>query len=96
MDGDFSSGNKVIDTTAGDSATINSINGRFRKDTSGTTFTLTNSFITTNSVIILTAANAAMDTTAVSWTISAGAGSATITFVAAPTVNFDMNFFVIN
>ncbi len=96
LDGDFVSGNKVIDTTAGDAATINSINGRFRKDTTGTTFTLTNSFITANSIILLTPANAAIDVTATYWTVSAGAGSATITFVAAPTANFDVNFFVIN
>lgn len=96
IDGDFTTGNKAIDTTAGDSATINSIAGRFRKDTSGTTFTLTNSFITANSIIVLTPANAAIDATAVDWTVSAGAGSATITFVAAPTGNFDMNFFIIN
>lgn len=87
---------KGINTTAGDSATINAVVGRFRKDTSGATFTLTNSFITANSIIVLTAANAAIDATTTGWTVSAGAGSATITFNAAPTANFDMNFMVIN
>lgn len=87
---------KGIDTTTGDAATINATVGRFRKDTSGTTFTLTNSFITANSIISLTPANAAIDATATGWTVNAGAGSATITFNAAPTANFDMNFVVIN
>jgi len=87
---------KGINTTAGDSATINAVAGRFRKDTSGTTFTLTNSFITANSILILDQANAAFDATATSWTKSCGAGSATITFNAAPTANFDMDFIVLN
>ena len=87
---------KGIDTTSGDSATINAAAGRFRKDTSGAVFTLTNNFITANSIILLTAANSAVDVTAVSWTVLAAAGSATITFVAAPTADFDMNFLVIN
>jgi len=85
-----------INTTAGDGATIDEISGRFRKDNSGATFTLTNSYITANSIILLTAANAAIDATAASWTVSAGAGSASIVFVAAPTADFDMNFLVIN
>lgn len=85
-----------IDTTAGDSATINKAAGRFRKDATGATFTLTNSFISANSIVLLTPANAAIDATATSWTVSAGSGSATITFNAAPTSNFDMNFLVIN
>lgn len=87
---------KSIDTTAGDAATIDAVAGRFRKDTSGTTFTLTNAFITANSIIVLTAANAAIDANATNWTVSAGAGSATITFNAAPAANFDMNFMVLN
>jgi hypothetical protein len=85
-----------INTTAGDTATINTVSGRFRKDTSGAVFTLTNSFITANSIILLTAANAAIDVTAIGWTVTAGAGSATITFNAAPTANFDMNFLLEN
>lgn len=87
---------KAIDTTAGDAVTINSPAGRFRKDTSDATFTLTNSYITANSIIVLEAANAAVDATATSWTVLAGVGSAVITFNAAPTANFDMNFLVIN
>lgn len=88
--------NKSINTTAGDAATINSVAGRFRKDTSGAAFTLTNSFITANSIILLTEANATNDGTAVEWSVSAGSGTATITFNTAPAVNFDMNFLVIN
>lgn len=87
---------KSINTTAGDSAIINTVAGRFRKDTSGTTFTLTNSLITANSIILLTPANAAIDATATHWTCSKGAGSATITFNAAPTANFDIDFLIIN
>ncbi len=87
---------KDINTTAGDGSTQNAPTGRFRKDTSGATFTLTNAYITANSTIFLTPANAAIDATALYWTVSAGAGSATITFNAAPTANFDMGFLVLN
>ena len=87
---------KVIDVTSGDAATINSTVGRFRKDNSGATFTLTNSLIVANSVILLTPANAAIDASATTWTVSAGVGSATITFNAAPAADFNMNFFVLN
>lgn len=84
-----------INNTASDADTINAVIGRFRKDNSGATFTLTNSYITANSFIFLTPANAAIDGTATTWTYSASSGSATITFNAAPTSNFDMNFLII-
>jgi hypothetical protein len=83
-----------INTTAGDSATIDAISGRFRKDTSGATFTLTNSFINANSIILLTMVQ--LDATATRAVVSATSGSATITFDAAPTSNLDVNFLVIN
>lgn len=83
----------AIDTTAGDSATINSVSGRFRKDTSGTTFTLTNSFITANSIVLVQCVQ--LDT-ATRGAVLAGAGSATITFDLAPTANQDWNFIVLN
>lgn len=87
----------VNDTTSGDAATINSVTGRFKKDSSGSTFTLTNSFITTNSAITLTANNAAIDATATSWTYFVGTtGIATIVFNAAPTADFKMIFKVEN
>lgn len=91
---------KSINTTAGDSATINTTVGRFRKDTSGTTFTLTNSFITANSIIHLTYASDP-GITGFDAIVVAGAGSAVITFftsgvAAAPTANTDINFIVIN
>ncbi|MES3019399.1 MAG: hypothetical protein V4721_16550 [Bacteroidota bacterium] len=87
---------KIIDITSGDSATIDSPAGRFRKDNSGTTFTLTNSYITANSVVQLTPANANIDATAVTWTKLCGAGSMVVTFNLAPTADFDMDFLVIN
>lgn len=97
---DFVAINKTINTTAGDSATINAIAGRFRKDTTGTTFTLTNSFITANSIINLTYASDS-GITGFDFFVVAGAGSAVITFTtsgvaAAPTANTDINFLVIN
>ncbi|MSQ79980.1 MAG: hypothetical protein EXR21_10005 [Flavobacteriaceae bacterium] len=101
FDGDFVIGTKAINTTSSDSATINSPTGRFRKDTTGITFTLTNSYITANSIVILqyvtanlTAGNCA--------TVQAGAGSATITFQSAgglgeaPNIDADVNFWVVN
>lgn len=88
--------NCEINTTAGDAATIDKTCGRFRKDATGTTFTLTNGYVTANSTIFLTQADAALDATATRWTVSAGAGSATITFDAAPTADFNMNFEVRN
>ena len=100
FDGDFVMGSKGIDTTAGDSATVNGIAGRFRKDATGTTFTLTNSFITANSIIQLTYASDPGITGFDAYVV-AGAGSATITFTtsgvaAAPTNSTDINFFVAN
>lgn len=96
VSGGYSVTAKVIDATAGDAATINSPIGQFRKDATGTTFVLTNSQITDNSIIMLTPANAAIDVTAINWTISKGAGVATITFNLAPTANFDMMFMIMN
>lgn len=97
----FSTG---INTTAGDSATINKVTGRFRKDTSGSTFTLTNSLINANSIIMLTACE---NTTAATATmgVASGTGSAVITFYQtllgvltpfAPSSNMDVNFVVFN
>lgn len=91
---------KGINTTAGDSATINSLTGRFRKDTTGSTFTLTNSFINANSIINLTNTTAGL-TTGNQMSVVAGAGSAIITFetngvAAAPSANADINFWIIN
>ena len=91
---------KGINTTAGDAATINSLTGRFRKDTTGSTFTLTNSFINANSIIVLTNTTAGL-TTGNQLSVVAGVGSATITFetagvAAAPSANADINFWVIN
>jgi len=83
-----------IDTTAGDTATINKATGRFRKDTTGTTFTLTNSYITANSIVLLTFVSA--DATATSMAVAAAAGSCVVTFNAAPTANCDVNFLVVN
>jgi len=86
----------TVNTTAGDAATINAISGRFRKDATGATFTLTNSYITANSIVVVTPANAAIDATATTWTVSTAGGNVVVTFNAAPTANFDMNFIVIN
>lgn len=96
----FSVLNKVINTTAGDDALINANAGRFRKDASGTTFTLTNNKITANSIIQLTMASDP-GITGFDFFVVAGAGSAVITFTtsgvaAAPSNNTDMNFFIIN
>lgn len=91
---------KSINTTAGDSATINATAGRFRKDTSGTTFTLTNSYITADSIIMLQVATVGL-TAGFDLAVVAGSGSAVITFqtagvAAAPSANADINFWVIN
>lgn len=91
---------KTIDVTTGDGATINTTAGRFRKDATGTTFTLTNSFITANSIILLQIVTAGL-TTGNIVTVQAGVGSATIEFQtggtsAAPSADADVNFFVIN
>lgn len=94
---DFVALQKGIDTTAGDSATINAIAGRFRKDATGTTFTLTNSYITANSILIITFASDPGATGNYAPFVTTAAGSATITFTnGAPTNNTDVNFFVIN
>jgi hypothetical protein len=91
---------KSIDASAGDAITINSPVGRFRKDTSGTTFVLTNKYITSNSIIILQYASDP-GVTGFDNIVSAGMGSCSITFTtsgvpAAPTNNTDMNFLIFN
>ncbi len=88
---------KDINTAASDSGNYDNISsGRFRKDTSGSTFTINSNRINPDAIIILTPANAAIDATATIWTVSAGAGTATITFNAPPTSNFNMNFLILN
>lgn len=91
---------KAINTTAGDAATIDSPVGRFRKDNSGSTFTLTDSFITANSIIVVTLVSTGI-TTGNQISVQAGSGTATITFetagvAAAPSGNCDVNFHVFN
>lgn len=93
-------GTKGINTTAGDAATINSPTGSFRKDNSGSAFTLTNSFITSTSVIILQVVTTGITTGYLTRPV-AGAGSAVITFetngvAGAPSANCDVNFWILN
>lgn len=85
---------KGINTTGGDSAIINTTVGRFRKDTSGSTFTLTNALIDANSIILLSFASD--PGIASNMFVVAGAGSAVITFQSVPLANTDVNFEVIN
>lgn len=85
-----------ISTSAGDAATINAVSGRFRKDNSGTTFTLTNSRITANSIIQFALASDPGAASAYQIYVTAGVGSATFTFGAAPSANADINFWIVN
>jgi hypothetical protein len=91
---------KATNTTAGDAATINAVAGTFRKDNSGSTFTLTNSFISSTSIVVCTLVTTGI-TTGYQISVQAGSGSATITFetagvAAAPSANCDVNFIVLN
>lgn len=87
-----------VDSTAGDAVVINKSAGRFAKDISGSTFTLTNSFITFKSVILLTFASDPGGTAneAFKVYVTVSNGSAVITFKAVPTSTAYVNFFVIN
>lgn len=91
----------VIDTTAGNTATINSLAGRFRKQNgSGTDFILINSFITSDSIILVTFASAPGATGYDGLIATAGDGQAIIYFktasaAAVPANNTDVNFWVI-
>lgn len=90
-----------ISTTAGDAATLNKIHGRFRKDTSGSTFTLTNSYITANSTVVVGFLSDPGATGYDMPIVVPGSGSAVITFktagaAAAPANNTDCYFLVIN
>lgn len=91
----------TVDASAGDAATIEAPSGRFRKDASGTSFTLTNASITANSIIVcniatvgLTAGNCIVPV--------AGSGSAVFTFQSAagaaeaPNASADVNFWIMN
>ena len=89
-------GMAAINTSAGASATIHAPAGRFRKAAGGgASFALTNNFITANSIVIASFANAAVDGTATTLTVQPGASPINITFNAAPTSNCDVNFWVI-
>lgn len=96
INGDLTVSNKVINTTAGDTATINSIAGRFRKDTSGTTFTLTDSFCTTNSIIQITLASDPGNSGTHNYHVTANSGNFVVTFENAPNNNTDVNFTIAN
>lgn len=91
-----------ISTSAGDAATIEAQTGRFRKDATGSAFTLTNANITANSIIILTPVTVGL-TGGKYLTVQAGTGSAVITFedtatgiATPPSANMDVNFVIIN
>lgn len=93
--GGLVSADKVIDVTAGDSATINAPWGRFRKDATGTTFTLTNSLVTANSIIVVEKATTAITGGNVT-DVVAGSGSFVVTFTSAPSADCDYNFILAN
>jgi hypothetical protein len=93
--GGYTVTSKTINTTSGDAATIDSPIGRVRKDNTGTVFTLTNSFITANSIIMITfASDPGPNPTHAVW-VTAGSGSCTINFDAAPN-ECDINFMIMN
>lgn len=80
----------TINTTAGTSATVNKFSGRNRL--TGTTFTVTNSYVTTNSEILVTANTAIA--AGVSYYAVPGSGSFTVTFTSSVT-NVDFSWLVI-
>lgn len=88
--------------TAGDAATINAQNGFFIKDATGTTYTLTNSYITSKSRIFLQFENGYTVTGNAASVTDVYAGGAVITFytlgvgAAAPTANQQVSFLVTN
>ena len=88
--------NLTINTTAGDAATINSIAGRFRKDTSGAVFTLTDSYVTANSIILITLAADPGNSNAHNVHVTAGSGNFTVTLENVPNNDTDINFLVVN
>lgn len=86
--------------SAGDAATLNVTAGDFTKDTSGSTFTLTNSFISSTSTVVLTLGTTGL-TAGNQVSVAPGSGSATITFetagvAAAPNANAKIFFIVLN
>lgn len=86
----------AINTTSGDSATIHKAAGRFRKDGSGTSFTLTNNLVTANSIVLVTLATGQGTVGNISLDAVPGAGSVVINFSAQPNADCDVNFFVIS
>lgn len=93
-DGTLQDNNKVIDTTAGDSATANSFAFRFRKDNSGASFAVTSDKVTANSVPACNIMSAASGVTIDS--VVPTSGTLTINFSAAPAGNVDVNCIVMN
>lgn len=88
--------NKGINSSAGTSATINSQAGRFRLSSGNATFTLTNSYITANSIIVCTYASDPGTLTHYAIYVVAGNGSATINLKNNASVDTDINFIIIN
>ncbi len=89
-----------VNATAGDAITINKAAGQFVKDQTGTTFTLTNSLITTSSQILFSR-NTVGVTTGNDIVVVAGSGSAVFTFQTAgvagnPSADIAISFFVLN
>lgn len=87
---------KEINTTASDTATINSPAGRFRKDNTGASFTVTCSYSTLDSVIDITLASDPGDPDAYHYYVVASDGSFEVVFAVAPANNTDVNFVIIN
>jgi hypothetical protein len=85
----------AADAVAGDAATINKPSGRFVKDTSGTSFTLTNSFISATSQVRVVKETVEANNATV-LTVVPASGSCVITLAAAPAANCTYSFYVVN
>lgn len=91
----------TINTSAGNALTQNCIAGSFRKNNSGSTFTVTNTFAKSTSIILLTPQSALTATGYNVAVTTKNNGSFVVTFytagaAAAPASNFDIGYLIIN
>ena len=85
----------VKKTTAGTSATINTVTGSFRLVAASVAFTLTNNLITSTSRVFITLASNPGGSVGTVYVVVSN-GSAVITCTTAPVSNTDFNFMVVN
>jgi hypothetical protein len=86
--------NKTVNTSAGTSSTANKWAGRFRISSGNTTYTLTNSFVTSSTIVYSTINTSGAGVKSV--IAVPGSGSIVFTLDASPSSNVDVSWWIMN